>query len=504
MGRSLEARFERYCDTMMGALGHADRQEPGRWYLKGLVLPGGRKSVEPMAARVQPERVRSAHQSMHHLVAEAPWSDAALLTVVAREVLGKLVRVDEPVAWVLDDTGFPKKGTHSVGVARQYCGQTGKTDNCRVAVTLSIATQEGSLPVGFRLYLPREWADDAARCKKVGVPEEVRFATKGELAWRQIEAALEAGYPRGTVLADAGYGDETAWREKLAAHGLAYAVGVRPATTVWWGAHRPAAVPAKAGGVSRPQSRIKRDAAHQPVAIADLARALPAGSYRMVTWRQGGSQPLQSRFARVRVEAAHRDRVRPEEWLIIEWPDGAVEPTHYWFSNLPEEIGWHEMISLVMGRWRIERDYQELKQELGLGHFEGRNWRGFHHHASLCVAAYGFLMLERLSGAKKNSADQTVRDVEYDWDAPNSTAHATGYGRWCAHAARHPDRIGSIPLRSTYRGDPLGDGATGRTGRLGWQVVPLNGSFQAVPMTDSGRKPRFGRRHYQQDLVVVV
>ena len=404
MGLSLEARFERYCEAMVGTMGHADREQPGRWYLKGLVLPGGRKSVEPMAARVQPERVRSAHQSMHHLVAEADWSDEAMLAAVAKEVVPQLVRDDEAVSWIVDDTGLPKSGRHSVGVAHQYCGQTGKQDNCRVAVTLSLATGRGSLPVGFRLYLPREWSDDAARLRKVGVPSEVGFATKPQLALRQIAAALQAGYPRGTVLADAAYGDETAWREQLAEWGLKYAVGVRPATTVWWGEHQPAPEPIRARGAGRPRSRLRRDAQHQPLAVADLARALPARSWRTVTWRQGVAEPLRSRFARVRVRAAHRDRPRAEEWLIIEWARDADEPAHYWFSNLPEDMRWQPMVDTVMSRWRIERDYLELKQELGLGHFEGRNWRGFHHHASLCVAAYGFLMLERLSGAKKNSA----------------------------------------------------------------------------------------------------
>lgn len=404
MGLSLEARFERYCDAMVATMMHADREQPGRWYLKGLVLPGGRKSVEPMAARLQPERVRSAHQSMHHLVAEAQWSDEAMLAAVAKEVLPKLVHGDAPVFWILDDTGFPKKGKHSVGVAHQYCGQTGKQDNCRVAVTLSLATHEGSLPVGFRLYLPREWTDDAARCRNVGVPSEVGFATKPQLAWQQIEAALQAGYPRGTVLADAAYGDETAWREQLAGRGLTYAVGVRPATTVWWGEHQPAPEPTRERGAGRTRHRLRRDARHQPIAVADLARALPARSWRTVTWRQGVSAPLSSRFARVRVRAAHRDQPRAEEWLLIEWARDTDAPAHYWFSNLPANVRWQPMVDTAMGRWRIERDYLELKQELGLGHFEGRNWRGFHHHASLCVAAFGFLMLERLSGAKKNSA----------------------------------------------------------------------------------------------------
>ena len=206
MNPSLEARFEKYCDTVVATLMHADREQPARWYIKGLMLPGERKSVEPMAARVQPHNVRSAHQSMHHLAAKAPWSDEAMLSAVAAAVLPELVRDELPVHWIVDDTGFPKKGKHSVGVARQYCGQTGKQDNCRVAVSLSIATALGSLPVGYRLYLPREWTDDAERCAKAGVPDEVGFATKPALAMRQIEAALAAGYPRGVVLADAAYG----------------------------------------------------------------------------------------------------------------------------------------------------------------------------------------------------------------------------------------------------------------------------------------------------------
>lgn len=327
-----------------------------------------------------------------------------MLSAVARAVLPKLVRDDAPVHWIVDDTGFPKKGQHSVGVARQYCGQTGKQDHCRVAVSLSIATAQGSIPVGYRLYLPRAWSDDPARCRKVGVPDEVGFATKPELALQQIEAALAAGYPRGVVLADAAYGDETAWRETLAGHGLKYAVGVRPGTTVWWGAHQPLAEAQPTARRGRPRRRLQRDDTHQPITVAELARALPGSQWRTVTWRAGVAEPLSSRFARVRVRAAHRNRPRDEEWLIIEWAEGADEPAHYWFSNLPKNTPWQQMINTVMGRWRIERDYQELKQELGLGHYEGRNWRGFHHHACLCIAAYGFLLLERLSGRKKNAA----------------------------------------------------------------------------------------------------
>ena len=404
MAKSLESRFERYADVMIESLGHADRARPARWYLRGLMLPGERKSVEPMAARVHPQDVRSAHQSMHHLVADSEWSDKALLSAVAAEVVPVLSQVGRAACfWIIDDTGFRKYGKHSVGVARQYCGQLGKTENCQVAVSLSLATADGSVPLDYRLYLPKEWAEDKERCKRAGVPKEIAFETKGEIAWAQIEAALAAGIPRGPVLIDAGYGDEAALRDRLSAHGLIYAVGIRPATAVWCEGHEPGPTPAKQGR-GRRRTRVLRDEAHQPIGVRELAQALPAASYHTVTWREGTNAALSSRFARVRVRAAHADRPREEEWLLIEWPKGEAEPTRYFLSTLPADVSFKELVATVKMRWRIERDYLELKQEVGLGHYEGRNWRGFHHHASLCIAAYAFLMIERLRGSKKNTA----------------------------------------------------------------------------------------------------
>ena len=401
MGRSLESRFERYSDKMVDALGHADRAAPGRWYLQGLVLPGQRKSVEPMAARVHPQNVRSAHQSMHHLVAASDWSDTALLKAVADEVVPVLSRKGQAACfWILDDTGCRKYGKQSVGVARQYCGQLGKTDNCQVAVSLSLATADGSLPLDYRLYLPQEWIDDPQRCEGAGIPEEITFSTKGEIAWAQIEAALKAGIPRGPVLMDAGYGDEAALRDRLTTARLSYAVGIRPATAVWWEYYQPAIAPSR----GRARTRVLRDDTHQPIGVLKLAQCLPVAAFQTITWREGTNAPLKSRFARVRVRAAHGDRPRDEEWLLIEWPEGEAKPTRYFLSNLAADVSFKELVSIVKMRWRIERDYRELKQEVGLGHYEGRNWRGFHHHASLCIAAYGFLMLERLCGSKKNGA----------------------------------------------------------------------------------------------------
>lgn len=405
MGSGVESRFEQYAGKMIEALGHADRATPARWYLRGLMLPGERKSVEPMAARVHPQDVCSAHQSMHHLVADSDWSDAALLAAVAREVVPVLSQQEQaPCFWIIDDTSYRKWGKHSVGVARQYCGHLGKTENCQVAVSLTLATEQGSLPLNYRLYLPKQWTRNKKHCRAAGVPQGVGFATKGRIAWTQIEQALAAGIPRGTVLMDAGYGDETAMRDRLSAHDLSYAVGVRPVTTVWWGEHQPAPAVRKHRRGGRPRSRVRRTARHQPIRVLELARALPAGSWRMIEWREGTNVSLASRFARARVRAAHADRHREEEWLLVEWPRGEPEPTHYFLSNLPETVSLEELVATVKMRWRIERDYLELKQELGLGHYEGRNWRGFHHHASLCIAAYGFLMLERLSGVKKNPA----------------------------------------------------------------------------------------------------
>jgi len=403
MARGLETRFERYAEAMIQALGHADRAVPARWYLRGLMLPGSRKSVEPMAARVHPQDVRSAHQSMHHLVADSDWRDGALLAAVSSEVVPVLTASgQEPCYWIIDDTGHRKYGRHSVGVARQYCGQLGKVDNCQVAVSLSLATAAGSLPLSYQLYLPEEWTEDKARRKGAGVPKEIAFATKGEMARTQIEAALAAGVPRGPVLIDAGYGDEAALRDWLSAQELVYAVGIRPATAVWWDDHQPAPAPVKTGR-GRPRTRLVRDETHTPISVKALAESLPRSCYRTLTWREGTNTQLRSRFARVRVRAAHANHPRQEEWLLIEWPKGEAEPTRYFLSTLPAETSFKALVATVKMRWRIERDYRELKQEVGLGHYEGRNWRGFHHHASLCIAAYGFLMLERLSGVKKNT-----------------------------------------------------------------------------------------------------
>jgi SRSO17 transposase len=393
-----ERRFAAYIEGLANAAGHADRKIPLKQYCTGLLLPGERKSVEPMAARLAPNNVGRMHQSLHHLVADAPWSDEAVRDAVLDFALPVMRKREPVVAWVVDDTGFPKKGQHSVGVTRQYCGQVGKQDNCRVAVSLSVTTETSSLPIAFDLYLPEAWAQDKARRKKVGVPTEVEFQTKPEMALQQIQRARQRGVPEGVVLADAGYGTDTAFRTEITKMKLPYVMGIMSTVTVWKPGQGPKPAPAYQG-MGRPPRLLQRDRKHQPVSVKQLAESLPAHAWKAVSWRQGVQKKLRSRFAAVRIRPAHRDYWRaethPEEWLLIEWPKGEAEPTKYWLSTLPADKALTDLVHLAKHRWIIERDYQELKQELGLGHFEGRGWRGFHHHATLCIAAYGFLVAER-------------------------------------------------------------------------------------------------------------
>ena len=258
-------------DGLAQAAGHADRATPLKMYCAGLLLPGERKSVEPMAARLAPDNVRRMHQSLHHVVADAPWSDEAVLARV-RSYAVTAMRQKGPVqGWIVDDTGFPKKGTHSVGVVRQYCGQVGKQENCRVAVSLSVSTNQASLPIAWRLYLPPEWADDQARRKQAGVPEEIQFETKPAIALQQIRTAVEQGVPQAPVLADAAYGTDTQLREAIGELGLRYVVGIMSSVSVWKPGEAPLSK-AEWKGTGRPTKLLRRDSGHKPRAVRELAQ----------------------------------------------------------------------------------------------------------------------------------------------------------------------------------------------------------------------------------------
>src|ERR687890_288650 len=396
--RTGEERFAAYLDVIAAVVGHSRRAAAARAYCTGLLLPGERKSVEPMAARIAPTRVQAAHQSLHHVVAKAEWDDAAVLRAVRERVLPAIERHSPVRCWIVDDTAFPKRGEHSVGVARQYCGQLGKQENCQVAVSLSVANDWASLPIAFELYLPEDWTGDPVRRAKAGVPEDLAFRTKPQIALAQIRRALADGVPPGIILGDAGYRIHTDFRLAVSELALVYVLGVQSSLGIWPPGCGP--LPPKPwSGKGRPPKLWRRDAEHQPVTAKDLAFALPSSAWRTVSWREGRSGALEGRFAAVRVRPSHRDywRAEPhaEEWLLIEWPEEKKEPTKYWLSTLAETTRLEELVATAKMRWRTERDYQDLKQELGLDHFEGRGWRGFHHHATLCIAAYGFLVRER-------------------------------------------------------------------------------------------------------------
>ena len=365
------ARFAAYIAELTRVIGHADRAAPLRDYCAGLLAAEGRRSVEPMAAVTAPNRVSAQHQKLLHFVGEGAWSDEKVLAKVRELVVPAIERHGPIKAWIVDDTGFPKQGRHSVGVHHQYCGELGKQANCQVAVTLSIANRHASLPIAHQLYLPKDWAEDAARRNKAHVPEAIRFRTKPQIALAQISAALAAGVAPGVVLMDASYGTDAALRSGIGALGLNYVAAVLPTV--------------KVRAVKKPELRVS---------VKELALSLPKHAWRTITWRDGSAAPLRSRFARLQVRTApiRGAASRPEETLLIEWPEGEAAPTKYWLSNLDKKIAFRDLVDLAKMRWRIERDYQDLKQEIGLGHYEGR---GFHHHGTLCIAAYGFLISER-------------------------------------------------------------------------------------------------------------
>lgn len=439
-------RFDEFLEHVAEGLRHADRHAGLKAYCTGLMLPLSRKSVEPMAASVDPLHASARHQSLHHFVAQAEWSDAEMLRRVCQWVVPKM-DFAHGGWWVIDDTGFPKKGRHSVGVARQYCGVLGKQDNCQVAVSISLASNQGSLPVAWQLYLPQEWADDLPRRRKAGVPDDVRFATKAQIALGQLRTLLDEGAPRHCVLADAGYGVDNAFRQALTDMGLPYVVGVTSSIVVWPPGIEPLP-PKPYSGTGRPPVMPRRTPTLQPCSVKALAQSLPTQAFQYVSWREGTNETLSSRFAAVRVRHAGgnsgKARLRPLQWLLIEWPADQAEPSKYCLSTLPEETPINELVGAAHHRWRIERDYQDMKQDFGLGHYEGRGWRGFHHHASLCIAAYGFLMAERLIadkpvGSKKNFVPRQVPALPADYIPRGSPARAAPRGQLHHDPAPSPE-----------------------------------------------------------------
>jgi len=382
---SEEQKFDEYVDALAAAMNHPQQKERLHGYCSGLLLPGERKSMEPIAAHLDPDRVQAMHHSVQHFITEGTWSDEAVLARVREQVLPALHEHGAIRFWIVDESGLPKKGRHSVGVARQYCGELGKVDNCQVMVSLSVANDVACLPIAARLYLPEAWAGDFARRDTVHVPLDIRFQTKPAIALEQIRQAQAAGVAAGVVLGDEVYGGNPTFRQGVTALGLPYAVAV-PATT--------RVCPPRDGRRAR---RWRRHA--KPVlTVRDAAGRLPRSAWRWVTWREGSAADLTGRFAMIRIGVApDGDGVarEGEQTLLVEWPVGERDPIGYWLVTLPATTPLNTVVATAKGRWGIEQNYRDLKQEVGLGAFEGRSWRGFHHHVTLCIAAYGYLMLCR-------------------------------------------------------------------------------------------------------------
>lgn len=393
--KKLDRELSGFVAEMTDGMGRPERRSAMGHYITGLLLDGERKSVQPMASRLvhDPSEADAMRQRLADCVSASPWSDAELLRRLAlkfeRELPGNEV-------FVVDDTGFPKKGHLSVGVHRQYSGTLGRTENCQVATSLHVAGEHGGGCVGLQLYLPEAWTDDRKRCAAAGVPEGTEFKKKWEIALRLLDQALSWGLAKKPLLADSGYGEVTEFRDALVQRGLRYVLGVPGNHLIWPSGSNPR-VPKRTGKVGRPRTHC-RDGDSLPIQINKLVQGIPRDRYKTVSWRSGSRGTMSSKFLVYRVRPAERHtKGRPpddEQWLICAWAESEKAPKFH-LSNLPAGTSIKELIRILKLRWRVERDYQEMKGELGLDHFEGRTWRGFHHHATLCAVAHGFLALRR-------------------------------------------------------------------------------------------------------------
>jgi len=389
-----EGELERWLGPFLARLGRKERRRWAPFYLKGLILPGERKSIEPMAARVAPGDL----QQLHHFVSTSPWATAPLEDELVHAA-DRLVGGPDAVL-VVDDTALVKQGRRSVGVKRQYCGQLGKRANCQALVSLTLARAEVPVGVGLRLFLPEDWCADAARRAAAGVPETVAYRPKWKIALDEIDRVLASGARFGAVLADAEYGRAAEFRAGLAERHRTYAVGIMPVQQVY-PADVTLAFPEREA-TGRPRKHPVPSA--PSVAAAELIEARPE-AFRAVSWRTGTKGPLEAEFAALRVRVADgpvaaggRHLPGGEAWLVGE--HRATGERKYYLSNLPPEATLEALAALIKARWVCEQAHQQLKDELGLDHFEGRSWRGLHHHALLCLLAFAFLQHLRLGGKK--------------------------------------------------------------------------------------------------------
>ena len=385
-------RLLAFVGEVVRPLPHVRQRENALLYVRGLVEQGGRKSLQPTLFRL--EETAARYESVQQFLADSPWRPELLIRSCAERV-GPQIGV---VAWVVDDTGIGKDGRHSPGVKRQYSGTLGKIGNCQIAVSVHAVGERGTLPLGWRLYLPAEWCDDLARRQKAKIPDEIVFKTKARLAGDLCEQAAGFEVPVAPILADCAYGEDAGFRGRLAELELDYVVAVRAETSVY-GPETNFAVPQRDGQVGRPRTVARPD--HKPESVRALAQRLPARAWKTIPCRTTpAGEDVSSRFAFVRVVATNPVRNRHQsprqEWLIIEWPKGEETPSDYWLSNLGEDANRERLARLARLRWTVELDYRQLKGELGLDHYEGRSYAGFHHHTALVTCAHAFLTEERL------------------------------------------------------------------------------------------------------------
>ncbi len=395
------AALVEFAEEMYAPLVRCDQRAKAEQYVRGLLLEGRRKSIQPMAARL----ADGDEQGLQQFITDSPWEDRPVRRRLARRVTAEI----EPDGWVIDDTGLPKDGRFSPGVARQYCGALGKTANCQVIVSVNAVTDRASCPLDWRLFLPEEWDADEERRKRAKIPEEVRHREKWRLALDIIDELIAWGLARKVVQADGGYGDITAFRVGLEERELEYVVQVKGVTSAYPADAAPV-TPRYRGRGRPPKPRYPE----KPSSLRALVLAAGPDAAQTVTWREGDRGPLSSRFIALRVRPANdaqRDDggVLPERWLLAEWPAGKDEPVKYWLSNLPADTPLVRLVHLAKLRWRIEHDYRELKQCLGLDHYEGRTYRGLHHHLTGVTVAHAFLTCCRLArGDPDTSRPQTA------------------------------------------------------------------------------------------------
>jgi len=379
-----QRRLIEYFDLVGAALGHEDRRASYAVYAMGLFGDGDRKSMEPISARADPDtqRVNAQHQRIQHFITDAPWSDRAVRREAALFGVSALTEREPITHWIVDDTGFLKQGSHSVGVKRQYTGSAGKVTNCQVGVSLSVATPTEHLPIDFELYLPRDWTDDDARRKEARIPEDVKFKTKLELALDMVDRALADGVPPGMLLVDTAYGTSSRFRRELRKKGLSYGVAVMSTTKVWQ------------------LDSLDRRYGGRPLTVAEYAnKIVERGGFRRTTWREGPKGKLSARFVARRVLPICDDGLPRAErevvWLLMEWEDGEKAPNKFHFVTAPKHVTKKWLVRQVKQRWRTERAYEDMKGQLGLDHFEGRRYAGWHHHVSAVLSCYAFIVAER-------------------------------------------------------------------------------------------------------------